>query len=140
MSNPEADAEKDLAQVREILGECLDGTFQDACETFMVAQAPVFADADAGEGEHRLEYTAAFTEWVALFERQLEAPLASRGLTAERFFEVCKAVADEDPIVDASLEILLSVTEYQLFFDLVRDPAKRQYLRTVLKGFRSMMG
>jgi hypothetical protein len=37
------------------------------------------------------------------------------------------------------LDILLSVTEYRMFFDLVKDQNKRRYLASMMKGFGSMM-
>mmetsp|Transcript_22754 Transcript_22754/g.51316 ORF Transcript_22754/g.51316 Transcript_22754/m.51316 type:complete len:152 (+) Transcript_22754:193-648(+) len=84
--------------------------------------------------EHSLEFHEVYQEYLSTFEGKIEGFVSENGSTIEEFRRLAQA-ALQDPDTDFErrffIEALLSTTEYDVFFGLMKNEAKR--LRTVGK-------
>ncbi|TYZ57821.1 hypothetical protein PybrP1_005541 [[Pythium] brassicae (nom. inval.)] len=96
-------------------------------ETFLDA-----LDAKGGDVEHKHEYKEIHDKYLRLFEEELSDFVESEGSTIDEFFRECRAVVnakvtgyfDEHKYV-WFVEHLLASMEYELFFSLMINEARR---------------
>lgn len=83
-------------------------------------------DLEAPESEYSLEHTAIYEEYRALFERRIEGFIGSIGSSAEEFFAALRRRIDADPEGSEAFfgEILISVTDFNVFMAMIRDQAR----------------
>jgi hypothetical protein len=69
--------------------------------------------------EHRLEWHAAYESYLKMFESALEDFLRSRGATPMEFYEQAQKAQDASSEHKFFIDILLSCTEYERFYDMM---------------------
>lgn len=87
---------------------------------FAAKHAHLFHAASSAEGEeNKLEHTAAYRDFVQLFEVKIEAIITEEGLDVLTFFNQMKKDAEEDEDVKVFAQILLAVTDYRSFVSMM---------------------
>ena len=71
--------------------------------------------------EHKLEYTEAYKEFQQLFEEKIEQLINKAGVSEEEFVEAIKERSKTDPEVKMFLDILISVSDYSTFVEMMVD-------------------
>lgn len=69
--------------------------------------------------ENKLEHTQAYQEFQALFERKLEELVTAEGLSVNEFFNLVKDASRSDEDAAAFIQILLSVSDYPSFVEMM---------------------
>ena len=78
-------------------------------------------DQDVIMDEHKLEYTEAYKEFQQLFEEKIEQLIINAGVSQEEFVEAIKERSKTDPEVKMFLDILISVSDYTTFVEMMVD-------------------
>jgi len=87
---------------------------------FASKYSQLFSASSSAEGEeNKLEHTAAYREFVQLFEGKLESIIAEEGLDVLTFFNQMKRDAEQDEDVKVFAQILLAVTDYRSFVSMM---------------------
>lgn len=87
---------------------------------FAGKHAHLFHASSSAEGEeNKLEHTAAYREFVQLFETKLEAIISEEGLDVLTFFNQMKKDASEDEDVKVFAQILIAITDYRSFVSMM---------------------
>ncbi|OQR96279.1 hypothetical protein ACHHYP_16287 [Achlya hypogyna] len=116
--------------IRELMVFIAGAEFQSAFEGFFLAHALTFSD----DEEHRLEYTAIFQKFQALFEDYMQRFYDSHNITEAEFGKRCRAAVKTDPKASQYLDIVLASMDYEAFFNLMKFMRKRAATET--KGKR----
>jgi gamma-glutamyltranspeptidase len=95
-------------------------------ERFVSERASVFASADLSE--YKLEYTNVYNEYKLLFETRLEGFITSLGVSVLQFFEILEEATLRDKDGSDALfgQMLLAVTEFDVFMQMMREGASTQ--------------
>lgn len=83
-------------------------------------QALFLEECDAEGMENKLEYTAVYKEFCGVFEAHIEKIIGLCGVSVEQFFDALKTLQAKDPENNFYVEVLLSVTEYSNFIDMMK--------------------
>lgn len=109
-----------------IMSDNLEKQFEDFADehadTFMQA-----LDLEPGE-EHPLEFHSIYREYLERFEGKIERFIVSEGMSSMAFYKECEKILDNDDVFDMKrffVETLLSTSEYEAFFDLMRGEMSR---------------
>lgn len=73
------------------------------------------------ENEQKLEYTNVYKEFVKLFEELIEKLIVECGVGVQEFFDALKMIVEKDDDNKFYVEVLLSVTDYQNFLDMMKS-------------------
>ena len=101
--------------------------FADTFEAWVRAKA---GRIDLGTTECRLEYTALFEEFQALFEAEMTGFIEAQGATVEGFYEPLARRAAADPWSNEGVfaQILVAVVEFDVFMLMMREAAEKEAL------------
>lgn len=69
--------------------------------------------------ENKLEHTQAYQEFQVLFERKLEELVTAEGLSVNEFFNLVKDASRHDEDAATFIQILLSVSDYPSFVEMM---------------------
>ena len=69
--------------------------------------------------EHKLEFTEVYKEFQDLFEKKIEELIEKAGVEPGEFVEAIKERSKTDEEVKMFLEILLSVSDYENFLEMM---------------------
>ena len=83
-------------------------------------------DDDGDMKEQKLEYTQVYNEFVKLFEELIEKLITDCGVDVGKFFEALKTIVDTDPDNKFYVEVLLSVTDYSNFIEMMSSYKRDQ--------------
>jgi hypothetical protein len=102
-------------------------------ESYVKAHAHI-VDLEAIErgDEYKLEYTEAFHEYTGLFEKHMEDFIVNElGVPLPRFYSTLKRKTDEDVNSSEAIfgQILLAVTEFDVFMTMMREEARAAAVR-----------
>lgn len=102
-------------------------SFADTFEAWVRAKA---GRIDLGTTECRLEYTALFEEFQALFEAEMMGFIEAQGATVEGFYEQLARRAAADPWSNEGVfaQILVAVVEFDVFMLMMREAAEKEAL------------
>lgn len=67
-----------------------------------------------------------FNEFCQKFEEHIERIIKTCGVSVEQFFSALKILADKDEENKFYVDVLLSVTEYSNFVDMMRNYKNEQ--------------
>ena len=81
-------------------------------------------DCDATTMENKLEYTEAYNEYQKLFEKKIEEIIESCGMQADEFVKILQEKSKDDEDAEMFVQILLSVSEYENFVEMMRGYKK----------------
>ena len=89
-----------------------------------ISEKSVVMDLDAEE--YKLEYTAAYEEYKALFETMIGGYIESLGVTVEDFYQALQAMSAEDEWSNEAIFalILSSVCDFDIFMTMMREGKK----------------
>jgi hypothetical protein len=95
-------------------------------ESFIYERSDVV---DLSTDEYKLEYTAIFREYSALFERKMEDYIVNTlHSDVYEFYRLLKAKVDEgeDSMDSFFAQVLIAVTDFDLFMTLMREAKLKQ--------------
>jgi hypothetical protein len=78
--------------------------------------------------ENKLEYTAVYKEFSILFEKHIEGIIEKCEVGVEEFFNALSSVVEKDADNKFYLEVLLSVTDFSNFMDMMKS-YKREHAK-----------
>jgi len=90
-------------------------------DAFIREHASKFKDAEAN-AEQKLEWTALYNQYTALFEAQLDSFVSEQGCTKNDFLIAAK---EAEGLADVYMQIILAHSEYTLFIQLMVEECKR---------------
>ncbi len=86
------------------------------------------------QGDHKLEFTECFHEYQIIIENSLQQFCQKFSLDIFEIFECCKNIADDKftPLFEEHehkwfLDIMLSWTDYQAFYETMKDEANKRH-------------
>ena len=90
-----------------------------------VKERSVIIDLDTEE--YKLAYTEVYNEYRALFERRMENHIVELGYSPVEFYKVLQEKIDSDSNGSVALfaQILLGVTEFDIFMQMMREAARQ---------------
>lgn len=105
-----------------------DPSFAKTFEDFVLNESNIV---DLSSEEYKLEYTAVYNKYKNLFEEKLEGYIVAQGCTVYDFYNAMKEKSDEDPDGMYSIfgQILISVTDFDIFMIMMREMAQTQAKR-----------
>ena len=120
--------------LKDVVAACLQSETLVQIEDFMKSNAGFFTD----DEEHKLVYAEIFGKYCELIENLLEEPLRKHKTTVESFMELCGKLHDsmDDKNVQVFLDLLLTITKYEFFAELMLSSEKRDYYFYILKGWQ----
>mmetsp|Transcript_36064 Transcript_36064/g.41646 ORF Transcript_36064/g.41646 Transcript_36064/m.41646 type:complete len:100 (-) Transcript_36064:42-341(-) len=73
------------------------------------------------QDEHKLEYTEVYKEFQKLFEEKIEMLINDCNVSQEEFVDAIKERSKTDPEIKMFLDILVSVSDYTTFVEMMVD-------------------
>ena len=122
-------AEDKVQKCMDLIQEFYFGEGEDTGEVMFKKFAQKHADKfkkspDIPYDEHKLEYTDVYNEFQSLFEGKIEELIEKSGATTEEFIDVIKEKSKNDEEVKMFLEILISVSDYTTFSEMMEEFAE----------------
>ena len=103
-------------------GESEDGGWETMINNFVDKYGHMFtADNDPLNQEQSLEYTPVYKEFQSLFEEKVEKIINDSKVDQHEFVRAVQERAKEDVEVKMFLDILVSVSDYQAFIEMMAD-------------------
>jgi hypothetical protein len=102
-----------------------DETLANHFETFIDKNSHVV---DLNSDEYKLEYTRVFDEYKDLFEKKMENFIEnSLGVSIQDVYKALKTKVDtnEDSMESFFAQVLIAVTDFDVFMNMMRDSAKK---------------
>lgn len=104
-----------------------DNSGEQIFNNFAQTRAHLFtADMKATESENKLKHTLAYQEFQSLFETKLDDLISSEGLTVDDFFRLLQTQANEDEDCKVFIQVLLSVSDYTSFVEMMAAYCENQ--------------
>jgi hypothetical protein len=122
----EVDAEYLIDQLQKYFYE--DNELAATFETY-VKERSVIIDLDSEE--YKLSYTEAYNEYKEMFEQKMEAQIVRLGYSPVEFYKVIKDKIEKDREGSVAIfaQILLGVTEFDIFMQMMREAARQFHSR-----------
>jgi hypothetical protein len=117
--------------IARVAARCFSDDFQSVVSKFIDNKVGLFLDATEAEieaGENKLEWYAAYQEWVAIFDKVLSELLVAEGASEEEFSEEAERVMEsgaEGAEADF-LRLLQGGSEYPAFLRMMKDEADEE--------------
>ena len=115
--------------MHEAITYCCSQDFIEPFEKYIKKHAPMFIDSVEGKsaGEHSLEYTKCFNDYLVLYENTMDDWVSSKGWTMSQFHGALDKAQDEgDEVQKWFISLLLASAEYQAFYEVMAREAQRQ--------------
>jgi hypothetical protein len=100
-----------------------DPAFAKTFEDFVSNECEII---DLETEEYKLEYTTVYNKYKNLFEEKMEDYIDTLGSTIYEFYNALKNKSDEDPdgVYSVFGQILVSVTDFDIFMIMMREMAQ----------------
>ena len=117
-------SEDKLQKAMDIITDFYFGDSEDSGEAMFMNFANKHKDLfNVTEGidmeEHKLEFTEVYTEFQKLFESKIEELIGQAGISEAEFIDAIKKKSETDEEVKMFLEILVSVSDYENFLEMM---------------------
>jgi len=125
----DADIPLDDKIMHEAITYCCSQDFIEPFEKYIKKHAPMFIDSVEGKsaGEHSLEFTKCFNDYLVLYESTMDEWVSSKGWTMSQFHGALdKAQDNGDEVQKWFISLLLASAEYQAFYEVMAREAQRQ--------------
>ena len=101
--------------------------FDDIFEKFAIKHGAAFIDCESThQGEHKIEFTGIFEEYKRVFEELFEKAVVDVGGSLDEFYDECKRELNNPNSGNRfAVEMLISASEYERFYGLMRNEARR---------------
>ena len=124
------------AVLKDVVAFCLSNDSLRVIEDFMMANACFFTK----DEEHKLVYTEVFEKYQELVESLITEPLKRSKTSLDKFYEICTRLRGEvDGNVQTFIDLVVSVSDYTFFAEIMQSSEKRDYYFIILRGWQSSM-
>ena len=124
------------AVLKDVVAFCLSNDSLRVIEDFMMANACFFTK----DEEHKLVYTEVFEKYQELVESLITEPLKRSKTSLDKFYEICIRLRGEvDGNVQTFIDLVVSVSDYTFFAEIMQSSEKRDYYFIILRGWQSSM-
>ena len=121
--------------LKSVIASYLESESLECIENCMKSNASFFSK----EEEHKLVYTEIFEKYCNLMEGLLEEPLKRENTSIESFIKICSNLREslKENNVQVFIDLILSVTDYEFFAELMQSADKRDYFFHILRGWQA---
>lgn len=121
--------------LKRVISSYLESESLERVEDFMKNNSSFFTS----EEEHKLVYTEIFEKYCQLMESLLEEPLKRENTSVESFIQICSNLREslKENNVQVFIDLILSVTNYEFFAELMQSVDKRDYFFHILRGWQA---